>query len=123
MKFIIGRSEFFLGARMHACIAAISQGIPAVPIAYSNKFVGVMRSVGLEGAVVDPRRMELNEILQVVERTYDARSIIRRELKQRIPAVKRSIRTALLELGETPTQTTAVSGEGIGRRDIAFFAK
>ena len=27
-KWVIGRKDFFVGARMHACIAALSQGCP-----------------------------------------------------------------------------------------------
>jgi colanic acid/amylovoran biosynthesis protein len=53
VKYVIGRLSFFAGSRMHACIAAISQGVPAAGIAYSRKFIGVYRSVGLEDAVVD----------------------------------------------------------------------
>jgi colanic acid/amylovoran biosynthesis protein len=32
---------FFAGARMHACIAAFSAGVPVFPIAYSRKFNGL----------------------------------------------------------------------------------
>jgi len=49
IKYIIGSCDFFIGARMHACIAALSQGIPAVAIAYSDKFTGVMQTVGAGG--------------------------------------------------------------------------
>lgn len=33
--------DFFTGARMHACIAALSSGVPVYPIAYSRKFTGL----------------------------------------------------------------------------------
>ncbi|HEY9712985.1 MAG TPA: polysaccharide pyruvyl transferase family protein, partial [Chroococcales cyanobacterium] len=32
IKYVIGQCDFFVGSRMHACIAAISQGIPAVAV-------------------------------------------------------------------------------------------
>jgi len=32
-KFLIGHCDFFVGARMHACIAAVSQYVPAVTLA------------------------------------------------------------------------------------------
>lgn len=53
VKYVIGRLPFFAGSRMHSCIAAISQGVPAAGLAYSRKFIGVYRSVGLQDAVVD----------------------------------------------------------------------
>lgn len=45
-KSYISQLEFFTGARMHATIAAISTGVPTVPIAYSRKFSGVFGSLG-----------------------------------------------------------------------------
>ncbi|OFY63420.1 MAG: hypothetical protein A3H98_14280, partial [Bacteroidetes bacterium RIFCSPLOWO2_02_FULL_36_8] len=55
IKGIIGLCEFFIGSRMHACVAALSQGIPTVGVAYSRKFQGVFESVGFEDMVVDGR--------------------------------------------------------------------
>ena len=47
MKYLIGQCDFFVGSRMHSCIAAVSQCVPAVSIAYSDKFIGVMATLGL----------------------------------------------------------------------------
>ncbi|MEP2473683.1 MAG: polysaccharide pyruvyl transferase family protein [Paracoccaceae bacterium] len=40
-KTYIAGMDFFMGARMHACIAAFSSGVPVVPMAYSRKFAGL----------------------------------------------------------------------------------
>lgn len=40
-KSYISNMDFFTGARMHACIAALSSGVPVYPIAYSRKFTGL----------------------------------------------------------------------------------
>ena len=37
--------DFVTGARMHACIAAFSSGVPVVPMAYSRKFNGLFSSL------------------------------------------------------------------------------
>ena len=58
IKSIIGMCDFFIGSRMHACIAALSQGIPTVGIAYSQKFKGVFDSIGLGEMVLDARALE-----------------------------------------------------------------
>lgn len=55
IKGVIGQCGFFIGSRMHACIAALSQGIPCVGVAYSMKFRGVFESVGMPDWVVDGR--------------------------------------------------------------------
>lgn len=44
-KSFISRLDAFTGARMHACIAAFSSGVPVVPIAYSRKFNGLFQSL------------------------------------------------------------------------------
>ncbi|MFL5297724.1 MAG: polysaccharide pyruvyl transferase family protein [Phenylobacterium sp.] len=40
-KSYISSLDFLVGARMHACIAAYSSGVPVVPVAYSRKFSGL----------------------------------------------------------------------------------
>ena len=68
IKGIIGQCDFFLGARMHACIAAISQGVPALCHAYSDKFTGVMRMIGMQDAVIDMRTTTIDSMLTRLER-------------------------------------------------------
>jgi colanic acid/amylovoran biosynthesis protein len=40
-KFLIGQCRYFIGARTHATIAALSQGVPTISIAYSTKAKGI----------------------------------------------------------------------------------
>ncbi len=40
-KNYISGMDFFIGARMHSCIAAFSTGVPVFPMAYSRKFNGL----------------------------------------------------------------------------------
>jgi colanic acid/amylovoran biosynthesis protein len=91
IKYLIGRCDFFVGSRMHACIGAVSQNVPAVSIAYSDKFIGVMQSVGLESLVADPRTMKEEQILQIVDNAYDHRAVLREQLSRRMPEIKQTI--------------------------------
>ena len=50
-KGYIAGLDFFMGARMHACIAAFSAGVPVVPMAYSRKFAGLFGSLGYDHTV------------------------------------------------------------------------
>lgn len=45
-KAYIAGLDFFTGARMHACIAALSSGVPVLPMAYSRKFAGLFGTLG-----------------------------------------------------------------------------
>ena len=42
---VIASSNLLIGARMHACLNALSTGVPAVAMAYSRKFEPLMRSI------------------------------------------------------------------------------
>jgi polysaccharide pyruvyl transferase WcaK-like protein len=50
-KSFISELDFFMGARMHACIAALSSGVPVIPMAYSRKFAGLFGSLGYDQTV------------------------------------------------------------------------
>jgi polysaccharide pyruvyl transferase WcaK-like protein len=91
LKSLIGRCDFFLGSRMHACIAAISQCVPAVGLAYSRKFFGVFESVGMDKLVIDLREHDEKSVVEAVERAFQSRSELRNRLEATIPAVKSSV--------------------------------
>jgi polysaccharide pyruvyl transferase WcaK-like protein len=50
-KTYIAGMDFFMGARMHACVAAFSSGVPVVPMAYSRKFEGLFGTIGYKRTV------------------------------------------------------------------------
>jgi colanic acid/amylovoran biosynthesis protein len=91
MKYIIGQCDFFLGSRMHACIAALSQNIPTVAIAYSRKFLGVMETIGVEDIVVDPQVMTADEILRAIARIYQDKDELHHRLKNKMPEVREGV--------------------------------
>ena len=91
IKYIIGLCDFFIGSRMHSCIAALSQSIPAVGIAYSKKFLGVFESVGFGDCVAHASRFSKNEILSKVGGALEMREQIKIDLDKRIPEVKENI--------------------------------
>jgi len=91
IKYIIGLCDFFVGSRMHACIAALSQSIPAVGIAYSKKFQGVFESIELENCVADTSRFSKDKILSTVGAAFEMRDQIRIHLNKIIPGVKENI--------------------------------
>jgi colanic acid/amylovoran biosynthesis protein len=104
LKYIIGSCDFFVGSRMHACIAALSQAVPAVSVAYSDKFVGVMETIGLEYAVADARHLNENEVLAVVEHCFDRRGEIRNGLLEKMTRIKSSVLGVLDSCDFHPTE-------------------
>lgn len=108
-KHIIGRCDFAVASRMHACIGALSQNVPAVSIAYSNKFRGVMESIGAGHLVLDPRRSTNEEILDNVARLYEQRNETRQQLQKRMGAIRSAIFETFHGLDAIITSRPAVS--------------
>ena len=80
LKGIIGQCDFFIGSRMHSCIAALSQGVPCVGVAYSMKFAGVFESVGMNDWVVDARSTSQDEAVARIVSLYHQRNAVRQKL-------------------------------------------
>jgi len=91
IKALIGRCDFFIGSRMHACIAAISQSVPAVGLAYSRKFHGVFDSVGIKELVIDIRKHDEATVIEFVEQAYQHRAELRIKLDENIPPIRESV--------------------------------
>lgn len=79
-KSFIAGMDFVTGARMHACIAAFSSGVPVVPLAYSRKFNGLFESLGYCW-LADGKAMSNAEALSAVIDGFERRT----ELAAAIP--------------------------------------
>lgn len=77
-KSYIAGMDFFMGARMHACIAAFSSGVPVVPMAYSRKFEGLFGSLGY-ARTVDCTRQGAAEIMDLISKAYEDRATVAAE--------------------------------------------
>ncbi len=77
-KTYIAGLDFFMGARMHACIAAFSSGVPVVPMAYSRKFAGLFGSIGY-ARTVDCTSSDGDTIRRAIHDAYDARDTLKAE--------------------------------------------
>lgn len=74
-KSYIASMDFFMGARMHACIAAFSSGVPVVPMAYSRKFAGLFGALGYN-ETVDCTSQSAEEILTRISDAYQRRAML-----------------------------------------------
>lgn len=68
-KSYIARMEFFIGSRMHATIAALSTGLPTVPVAYSRKFAGVFNGISYPH-VIDAKACTTEQAITAVKSKY-----------------------------------------------------
>jgi polysaccharide pyruvyl transferase WcaK-like protein len=101
VKHIIGGCDLFVGSRMHACIAALSQGVPTVAIAYSKKFLGVMQALGMAAYAADARRMAGEEIRLAVDTAWAERESIRHHLNAKMAEVQTRVFGLYTEIAAT----------------------
>jgi polysaccharide pyruvyl transferase WcaK-like protein len=94
-KYCIGLCDFFIGSRMHSTIAALSQNIPAVGLAYSKKFSGVFQTAGVSNHVIDLRSQRNEEIVESIESLYASAQQTAAHLAKRIPLLKSRVEQAL----------------------------
>jgi len=77
-KSYIAGMDFFAGARMHACIAAFSTGVPVIPMAYSRKFAGLFGALGYDHTV-DCTTEDTETVKAKVIAGFTARSTLRQD--------------------------------------------
>ena len=75
-KSYISGMDFFCGSRMHACIAAVSSGVPTVPISYSRKFTGLFESLGYS-LVADCKAESEDQILEKIRSGFQQRELLK----------------------------------------------
>ena len=79
-KSYIAGLDFFMGARMHACIGAFSSGVPVVPMAYSRKFAGLFGTLGYDHTV-DCTTQSAEVILEQIFAGYENRHVLAAEAR------------------------------------------
>lgn len=91
----ISGMDFFVGSRMHACIAAYSSGVPLFPLGYSRKFTGLFAEKLRYGRGADLVEHGLGEIRSRLDACLAERSVIRFEFGERLRQID-AYRTALV---------------------------
>ena len=80
-KSYISGFDFFLGARMHAAIAAFSAGVPVFPLAYSRKFNGLFVDTLNYNHMGDMVNQEPLSMLKQIEQAFNQKHILAKEIK------------------------------------------
>lgn len=98
IKGIINKCDFFIGSRMHACIAALSQNIPTIGVAYSRKFIGVFESVGVGDWVIDAKNENNSSAEQIVLEKYNFVRNSKKDFNYHIDIIKNQIKDTFKNL-------------------------
>jgi polysaccharide pyruvyl transferase WcaK-like protein len=71
--------DVFVGARMHATIAAFSSGVPTIPIAYSRKFEGLFGSLGYNH-VIDITKLNTEQAFETIIREIKDYKVLKQDV-------------------------------------------
>ncbi len=91
LKGIIGRCDLFIGAYMHANIAALSMCVPTVGLGYSYKFQGIFEMMDQKKYVLNHKNLTYEELISKVEDAWNNREKIRKELETITPEIKKQV--------------------------------
>jgi colanic acid/amylovoran biosynthesis protein len=92
LKGLISRFSLFLGARMHANIAALSSGVPTVALSYSHKTEGIMQSLQQSARVIGIDTLTHERVTSLLRETWRDREDVRRLLLDQLQRVTQSSR-------------------------------
>lgn len=79
-KSFISGLDFLTAARMHACIAAYSAGVPVLPVAYSRKFTGLFGGVLDYPHVIPATGMTTEQAIAKTLESIDGRDVLAQSL-------------------------------------------
>lgn len=89
LKWLISQADFFVGSRIHACIAALSSGVPTIVfIPHSDhRSLGFMSEFGLQDVVVDPYSKE--SLLFKFKKYYQRKDELRKAIILKLPQLRK----------------------------------
>ena len=92
---------------MHSCIAALSQSVPTLAIAYSDKTAGVFETAGAGGQVVDARKSTSSQIVVRLEATLEMQDRIRGQNETELVKVKDRLKAQVESIAATVRHMSA----------------
>lgn len=85
---IIERCDMFIGARMHACIGALSTCVPTINISYHHKSNEIMAMFGLEKNVINVQEINFENFILRINDTWKNRKCIKLNIISKIDEIK-----------------------------------
>jgi len=96
-KNYIASLDFFMGARMHATIAAFSSGVPVVPMAYSRKFNGLFEQTLLYPYMIDMKVDTIETMISKLDESFSNRIKLKEIVTNRMNTIVEERRKLLIK--------------------------
>lgn len=110
-KYLIGKFDFFIGARMHATLAALSQTIPTITLVYNHKTIGINgKFLKQNDYLIDIRGRKSSDIISSLDTVFSqlinseerVRSILTERVKIAMRLSKFNFYNMLAATGDVP---------------------
>lgn len=99
-KYVISKCRFFIGARTHSTIAALSTMVPTISISYSVKARGINQDLfGHTGYVLETPEVNAKSLMRHLEKLQVNEADIRKELEDKIPMWRSHLKEGTVSLG------------------------
>ncbi len=99
IKYVISQLRFFIGARTHATIAALSSGVPTISIAYSVKARGINRDIfDSEDVVLSTPDVTEKSLLSKFAYLHENETVLRTVLSRKMPQYADRVHSVVLSL-------------------------
>lgn len=96
-KNYIAALDFFVGARMHATIAAFSSNVPVFPLAYSRKFNGLFIDTLGYDYMGDMKKQSAEELMIALEKAYTNRLNLKKQIEFIMQTKVQDLRKELMQ--------------------------
>ncbi|WP_246803943.1 polysaccharide pyruvyl transferase family protein [Desulfosarcina cetonica] len=101
IKYVVGHCRYFIGARTHSTIAALSSGVPTISIAYSIKAKGINKDLfGHLDYVLETPQLSAASLQDRMKLMIAGESSIKSHLERKMGTVHRQIETGVHRLKE-----------------------
>ncbi|MDE7310189.1 MAG: Coenzyme F420 hydrogenase/dehydrogenase, beta subunit C-terminal domain [Eubacterium sp.] len=90
IRALIAQCECLVASRFHAMVFALSEQVPVMLIGWSHKYQEVMEQFGLSEYASDYLSLSLSKLEQGFAHFWENRDLIRRSIKENLPAVQKS---------------------------------
>ena len=99
VKNIIASFDLFIGTRMHATIAAMSSGVPVIPVSYSRKFEGLYSTLDYRYCV-SLENMDTGECLDTTITYLKSIQNIKQDQISALQIAKKKLESMIFELSD-----------------------
>lgn len=99
LKQVISQLRFFIGARTHATIAALSSGVPTISISYSVKAKGINKDIfGNEDPVLETPKVSEVTLRSSLDWLLVHEQELKERLSERVPELQKKVKSFMSTL-------------------------